>query len=170
MTALFPIALFIGSALWLKKDFSKAMYLSVRGEKRFIWLYILSSALVVMTILGIAAQRDPVTVLYALLYYLMFVAFAEEFIFRGVCAYLLREHSQTTRFLLPSVLFAMTHIFAYNDFSALTGENILSFILSDLLGLVAAGCVFQFLKERTGTLWVPVLLHAVCDFGGMIYG
>lgn len=170
MTSLFPILLVIVSALWLKRDFLEAMYLKIRGERQFVYLFLLSGTLVIMTMVGIAGKKDPVTVLYALLYYLMFVAFAEEFVFRGLCSYLLRDHSQRVRFLLPSFLFAMSHIFAYNDFSALTGGDILSFVLSDLLGLFLMGCAFQFLKEKTGTLWVPVLLHAVCDFGSMITG
>ena len=26
------------------------------------------------------------------------------------------------------------------------------------------GCVFQLLKEKSGTIWIPILLHALMDF------
>ncbi len=36
--------------------------------------------------------------------------------------------------------------------------------LADLAGLTVSGCLFQLLKEKSGTLWLPVLLHAFLDY------
>jgi len=33
-----------------------------------------------------------------------------------------------------------------------------------MAGLVAMGCLFQYLKEKSGSLWIPVLVHAVLDY------
>lgn len=164
LTSLFPIVLLAGCALWLKKDFPDAMGLSVKGKKQGLTVGILASALGVMTIAVMAAGGDRAEILYSLFYYTVLVAFQEEFIFRGLCGCLLKDQDRKLRYLVPSLLFALIHILAYNDFGALTGGYVLSFLLSDVLGLFVMGCAFQFLKEKTGTLWVPILIHAICDF------
>lgn len=151
----------------LKRNFSSAMSLKLKGKIQKTSAVGLVAALVGMTIAGIAIQKDPVTVLYNLFYYFALVAFAEEFVFRGVSAYLLRGCSRNVRFLLPNILFAVAHLFAYNNFGALTVEQILSFAISNVLGLTVMGCIFQVLKEKTGTLWIPVLIHTICDFVGI---
>ena len=38
------------------------------------------------------------------------------------------------------------------------------FITSNMLGLVLTGCIFQYLKEKSGTIWIPVLVHAILDY------
>lgn len=32
------------------------------------------------------------------------------------------------------------------------------------LGLILTGCIFQYLKEKSGTIWIPVLVHAILDY------
>lgn len=151
----------------LKEKFLSAMCLGLKGKMQKAGAVGFAAVLVGMTIAGIVIKKDPVTVIYNLLYYFAFVAFAEEFVFRGLCAYLLRDCSRNVRFLLPNILFAMAHLFAYNNFEALTLEQVLSFAISSVLGLTIMGCIFQAVKEKTGTLWLPILLHTVCDFAGI---
>lgn len=167
LSSLFPFLLLVLSAFSLKKAFWSVMCLAVNKKHQIGCIAALSGVLVIMAAIGMVCKREPVTVLYNLFYYLVLVAFTEEFVFRGFCACLLRDCSMPIRYLLPNVLFALAHIFAYNDFSALSMEFIGSFVFSNLLGLVAIGCLFQFLKEKTGTLWIPVLIHTICDFAGI---
>lgn len=46
----------------------------------------------------------------------------------------------------------------------MTGEYVISFIRNDMIVLFFVGCMNQALKEKTGTIWIPVLLHAAWDF------
>lgn len=167
MTALFPMLLCLLSAFILKRDFPTAMYLRIQGKTQAVSVAGLSLVLAVMAAVGIMIRKDTVTILYNLFYYLVFVAFTEEIVIRGVCVYLLRDFSWKLRYLLPNVLFALMHIFAYHNFEALTSEYVFSFLVSNLPGLLMMGCVFQLLKEKTGTLWVPILVHTICDFAGV---
>lgn len=165
-TALFPVLLL--SAGILKRDFPKAMSLRVTGKAQTISVAVLSLELAVMAAVGIITRKDTVTILYNLFYYLGLVAFTEEFMIRGVCVYLLRDFSWKLRYLLPNLLFALMHIFAYHNFEPLNLEYVVSFLLSNLPGLLMMGCVFQLLKEKSGTLWVPILVHTICDFTGTL--
>ncbi|MDO4554514.1 MAG: CPBP family intramembrane metalloprotease [Lachnospiraceae bacterium] len=72
------------------------------------------------------------------------------------------------RYLIPNLLFAFTHIFSYTHFDVVTLHVLFEFAISQMLGLILAGCAFQFLKEKTGTLWIPVLLHALFDYTSLL--
>lgn len=51
--------------------------------------------------------------------------------------------------------------FSYANLGAITVPYVISFVSSELLGLLTMGCIFQFLKEKSGTLWTAVLVHAI---------
>ena len=52
--------------------------------------------------------------------------------------------------------------FSYANWGAITVPYVvISFVSSELLGLLTMGCIFQFLKEKSGTLWMAVLVHAI---------
>lgn len=53
------------------------------------------------------------------------------------------------------------HLFSYANWGAITVPYVISFVSSELLGLLTMGCIFQFLKEKSGTLWMAVLVHAI---------
>lgn len=77
---------------------------------------------------------------------------------------LLRTEKSSLRYLIPNVLFATMHIFSYAGWGMITLHYLITFVFSQMLGLIAMGCIFQFLKEKSGTIWVPVLVHAILDF------
>ena len=72
-------------------------------------------------------------------YYLVFIGFGEEFLCRDVCTDFLWEASPPVRYLVPNLCFAMLHLFARTGW-----------------GVIA--------KEKSGSLWLPVLLHALMDY------
>lgn len=160
----YSITLFLVFLIRLKGDFPKAFSLSVQGKIQWLWVGGLLCLLAVMVLVSIQRTGDPVLIFLNLIYYVVFIGFAEEFLIRGVCVYLLREMPWRVKYLLPNFLFALLHIFAFNHFAPLTPASVLGFLTSDVLGLMASGCCFQLLKDRTGTLWVPVLLHGMLDF------
>lgn len=164
LLSLFPIALMVLSALVLKKDFGAVLGLRLKGPGQITAVSILAGILGLMTLFGIVYSGDMVGTLYSLLFYLVVVAFEEEFIFRGLFGALLKDFSAPVRYLLPNTLFALPHIFGYAQFGPLNGQLLFSFVTTQLLGFVVIACFFQFLKEKSGTLWVPILVHACCNF------
>lgn len=159
-----PFLLFLIALFVLKKDFWEEMYLCIRGKKQTVTIALLISVLVIMTAVGLIINEDKVTILYDLFYYLVLVAFTEEFVVRGLCVYLLKDFSWKLRYLIPNAAFGIMHIFSYADYGNLTPEYVIRFLTSNLLGLLVVGCLLQLLKEKSGTLWVPILIHAICDY------
>lgn len=87
-----------------------------------------------------------------------------EFLIRGICVYWLKDENNYIRYLVPNILFAAMHLFSYASWGEITPVYVFSFITSQMLGLILTGCIFQYLKEKSGTIWIPVLVHAILDY------
>lgn len=161
---LIPAVLLILFTLYLKKNFASGMYLILRGKTQRITAGVLCAAALGLAAYCLIVKEDRITILFSLLYYFVFIAFAEEFVFRDVCTYFLRDASWPIRYLIPNLCFAVLHVFAYANWGKITGAYLLHFFSADMLGLVAMGCCFQLLKEKSGTIWISVLLHGLMDF------
>ena len=156
-----PILLFFLFLFRLGKNFPTEMYLKITGKMQKCTVGILGGILLALALWCLVTKADKVTVLYNLLYYTVFIAFAEEFVVRGICVYLVRGEEPYIRYLAPNLLFAVMHLFSYANWGAITVPYVISFVSSELLGLLTMGCIFQFLKEKSGTLWMAVLVHAI---------
>lgn len=98
-------------------------------------------------------ERQPVYLLYLVPVTLLFVAPAEEFIFRGLVQGLFRRAYG----VLPAVVIASA-LFGVSHYIALGGEG------SKLAYLAVAamlGVILGLLHERTENLLVPILVHGV---------
>ena len=164
MILIVPIIIFVIFLLALKKDFAKEMYLRVKGKWQRVGIIASILCLTGILIYHLITQEDRITAIYLLFYYVFIIAFWEEFVCRGACTYLLKNEKTVIRFIVPNLLFALSHIFNYSGWGALTGEYIIKFLRTDMIVLFGVGCINQALKEKTGTIWIPVLLHAAWDF------
>ena len=161
---LYPAALLILFAAFLRKDFIRQMYMTLEGKWQRITAGILLLTILGLTVWCLIVKEDKISVLFSLLYYSVFIAFAEEFLCRDVCTWFLQDFSWPVRYLIPNICFALLHIFSAANWSEITSSTLLHFFTSQALGLTVAGCLFQLLKEKSGTIWLPVLLHALMDF------
>lgn len=161
MAAILVILIFF---IILRKNFVSEMYLKISEKKQKITVFILTAVLLAVTVFCLITKADKITILYNLLYYTVFIALEEELLVRGVCVYLLKDESNYIRYLVPNILFAAMHLFSYANWGKITSVYVFSFITSQMLGLVLTGCIFQYLKEKSGTIWIPVLVHAILDY------
>ena len=164
MILIVPIIIFAVFFLALKKDFAGEMYLRIKGKLQWLGVIVLILCLTGVLIYHFMTQEDTITAIYLLFYYVFIIAFWEEFICRGACTYLLKNEKTVIKYIVPNLLFALSHIFNYSGWGSLTGEYVVRFLRSDMIVIFCAGCVFQALKEKTDTIWIPVLLHAAWDF------
>jgi len=162
-----PILLIVIGLAVFKNRFAQELAFTVSGKKQWMIVFILIGVLLCETAAALIVKKNAGSVLYGLLYYTVFIAFTEEFVARGICGRLLKEENIWLRYLWPNCLFAAMHFFAYADWKEITADYALHFFTGSFLGLMAGGCVFQFLKEKTGTLWTPILIHAALDFGNV---
>ena len=161
MVAILVILIFF---IILRKKFVSEMYLKISEKKQKITVLILIAILLAVTVFCLITKADKITVLYNLLYYTVFIALEEELLVRGVCVYLLKDENNYIRYFVPNILFAAMHLFSYANWGKITPVYVFSFITSQMLGLVLTGCIFQYLKEKSGTIWIPVLVHAILDY------
>ena len=159
-----PILIFVLFLLALKNDFVEEMYLRIKGKWQWAGVLGLMVGLAGILIYHLITQEDKITAIYLLFYYIFIIAFTEEFICRDVCTYFLKNEKTFIRFFVPNLFFAVMHIFNYSGWGAMTGEYIISFIRNDMIVFFFVGCMNQALKEKTGTIWIPVLLHAAWDY------
>ena len=165
MEFLFPAVLLILFALVLKKDFFSSMYMTLKGRWQRITAAVLIAAILGFTVYGLAVKPDKVSILLSLFYYLVIIAFAEEFVIRDTCTYFLRDASWPLRYLLPNFFFALPHLFNYAGWDAINGGVLINFLFNGvLLGYVLGGCLLQLLKEKSISIWLPVLLHCLMDY------
>ncbi len=162
---LLPAVLLILFAALLKKDFSSALYFRLWGKWQRAAAAILMAAILGFALYGLVTKQDKASVLISLLYYLVVVAFSEEFVIRDACTYLLRDSSWPLRYLLPNAIFALLHLFLYAEWGEIGAEVLIRFFTTGtFFGYVSMGCLFQLFKEKSGSLWLPVLLHGLMDY------
>ena len=162
---LLPAALLILFAIVLKKDFASALYFRLRGKWQRTVAAILTTVIIGFTLYGLITKQDKASILVSLLYYLVVVAFSEEFVIRDACTWFLRDNSWPLRYLLPNAIFALLHLFLYAEWGEIGGEVLIRFFTTGtFLGYVLMGCLFQLFKEKSGSIWLPVLLHGLMDY------
>jgi membrane protease YdiL (CAAX protease family) len=125
------------------------------------WLLAWVPMLFVLFALGLSLSigLPPAPVLALVLLNCLFVGFSEELMFRGAILQAFRGAlSIWPAILLSSLMFGAVH--SLNVF--VTGELMPALIQST--GAFLSGLVFVALRLRTGTLWVPIVVHALWDF------
>ena len=161
---LLPAALLILFAIVLKKDFASALYFRLRGKWQRTVAAILTTVIIGFTLYGLITKQDKASILVSLLYYLVVIAFSEEFVIRDACTWFLRDNSWPLGYLLPNAIFALLHLFLYAEWGEISGEVLIRFFAGSFLGYVLMGCLFQLFKEKSGSIWLPVLLHGLMDY------
>ena len=164
LTSAVPILLFIIFLMLLKKDFADEMYLKIKNKWQWGGILALLAVFTGAVVYFLISREDRISTIYCVFYYTFFIAFTEEFVCRDVCTWLLKKEKSEIRYVIPNLLFAVMHIFNFSGWDTLTNEFILKFLFHDLIMLFAVGCFFQLLKEKTGTIWIPVLVHAIWDY------
>lgn len=101
----------------------------------------------------------PATVLILILINTLFVGFSEELMLRGAIFQAFRHSvSIWVAVLLTSLVFGAMHslnVFVTGDLRAALIQSTAAFL---------SGIVFIALRLRTGSLWPPIIVHALWDF------
>lgn len=130
---------------------------------RLSWLPMLYvfGALVLATLIGL----PPPTVLMIILVNTMLVGFSEELMLRGVVLQAFRHSASIwAAVLLTAVLFGAMHslnVFVTGDLKGALIQSSAAFL---------SGLVFIALRLRTGSLWPPIIVHALWDFATFTLG
>ena len=162
LIALPMIVVLIGTIIRYKRDFDdKLNYIKT---DRYLFTLILTTVYALMLPLSTRLASSPRTGAFAWFYYLFFIAFLEEFLFRGLVPNLM-ERSSFPLFInvvVPAILYAAYQSalpFAQHGVSFAT----LYGILPDIIWSLAFHFALMAMKKWTGAMWLPIIVHAMSE-------
>lgn len=151
--------LFISTILLiLNKKNLKDFHLCFTSQKEIFVL------IVVMIILFFLHNDFTIGGFYKFFFYLVIISFGEEFLFRGFIYNRLKSKSEVIAIILSGIIWGIGHAILP---SILTNAGIGHLLLSmcyEIGGGVVSGWYFIYIQEKSGSLWIPVLIHAILDY------
>jgi membrane protease YdiL (CAAX protease family) len=142
--------------VWYLGWWQRAGY-AVLGHIADLPLYLLPAAMAFLPLFEETAPTLPGTVAIFVMLSIV-VALAEETFFRGLILQSLRPAGPLVAVLLSSLLFALPHLL-----NSLGGIWDPVFTLVDTFAAFGIGIAFSALVLRTGTIWPPIVLHALIN-------
>lgn len=118
--------------------------------------------------IDLASIRDALTgdvgvtahnFIYVAIYISLINSLLEEFFFRGFAFLILKENTgRLFAYVFSALLFALYHV------GMTSGWFHWSIYLLAMTGLFAGGCIFNYLNEKTGTIYPSWLVHMFANF------
>lgn len=165
-----PILCMIGIAVWVwKRQFPAVFGLTTGDKKKRCSMLLAGGAFVLLLAAALVKEvNTPANLLYQRLYYLIFIALAEEALCRGLLPVLMEkgEFPKWCVWIIPGVLFGMMHTLI----PAIKGTLTAATVFSSIGGMLVSHCVFYAWRRWSGTLWLPIFIHAALDFAGVFIG
>ncbi len=124
----------------------------------------------IMIILFFLHKDYSIEGFYLFIFYLFFVAFTEEFIFRGYLYNRMCKDSRITAIIISGFFFGIGHAVLPSVMANADVFQLLLAMVSEVGGGVLIGWYFIVLQERSKTIWIPVLIHAILDYTVGIIG
>ncbi len=101
---------------------------------------------------------------YIAFFYLVIIAFSEEVIYRGYVYTRMRSYNRILAILISGILFGITHAVLPGIMNHLSYAHILFNMLSHIGGGILMGYFFIYLMEKSESIFVPILIHALLDY------
>ena len=160
-----PIIVILIVALCMKgKVATEKFSFQIRTRSANIIVTILSLIYVFQLVSWLGFSDEKVTIVFQWLYYLLSVAFLEEFEFRALFPVILeKEFSRPVQWLLPNILYALAHCVPM-VVTEMELSQILTHTFNNLGEYVLYGLFLEWCKRKTKCLWGGVLFHALTDF------
>lgn len=131
----------------------------------------LSIILLAIYILAFILNRDyTVRGIYKAFFYLFIVALPEEVIHRGYIYNSLKKHNKISAIIISGVLFGIMHSILPSIISESGLLIMVKNMFNELAGGILGGFMFIFYLEKSGSIFVPILIHALLDYNYSILG
>ncbi len=151
------LALLIALALWRLKMFAAAGF----GPRMDLASFVIGLPLLALGLLAFLDPDKPAMIAVDFVGWgviALLVGFTEEAIFRGVLWLALEGTSLWRRAIITSALFGLIHLIA----GTLVGIP-WTIAGSQAIFAVSVGLIFAAMRERAGTIWSVIIVHAVFD-------
>lgn len=108
--------------------------------------------------------------IYKVWFYLCIIGFFEEFVFRGYAYNFLVSTNRIAAILISGSFFGVMHAISPIILGQLSLISGIIEIASNIGGGIVSGYLFIYLEEKSQTLFVPILVHAVLDYSYKLWG
>lgn len=157
-------------AIGVKRIGSKKLFLHIPSKK--IWKILLAVFVIAYCALfayALNISHNIIKALYTFIFYLVFVSFTEEYLYRGLVPALQKnELPKVMEWILPNVLFSLSHyVMLFVEPSGMSGIAITDLLIF-FISTAIFGIIMEFLKRNSNSLYIGVLAHAIYDFYGEI--
>jgi membrane protease YdiL (CAAX protease family) len=132
------------------------------GRRRDGALYLLPAAIALFSLSeGISVTGWREVALFAV--FSLIVAWSEEAFFRGLILQTLLPAGIRIAIIISALLFGLPHLFNF-----LGGLWDPLFVIANAIAAFGIGVTFAALVIRTGTIWPPIMIHALVNFTALI--
>lgn len=154
------LTLVIATLLWRFRLFAAIGFTSGIGW----WSFVIGLPLIALGVLAFFEPGRPALTVGALAGWtvvVLFVAFTEETLFRGILWRAMSEAGVWKRVITTSFLFGLSHF--------ITALGVFGWSMASVYGLSAFGfgMVFAAMRERAGTIWSVIIVHIVFDIAAI---
>lgn len=102
--------------------------------------------------------------IYNAVFYLLFVGIPEEMIYRGYLYLQLKKWNKKGAIIISGMMFGYMHAILPAVINEVRGMELLISMFSQVGGGICYGLIFIGLYELSGSLLVPMMLHALLDY------
>lgn len=126
--------------------------------------------LLLYVVLFIGNQDFTLKGYYQAFFYLCVVAFSEEVVFRGyLFGKIDKEYGFWSGAIISGIFFGIGHAFLPSIMRNASIGMFFREMLSDVIGQgIVAGAIFAILYKKSNTLYVPILVHAIINYSGVV--
>ncbi|NYT21069.1 MAG: CPBP family intramembrane metalloprotease [Methanomicrobiales archaeon] len=141
---------------WARAGFSSL------GRRQDLLLYLLPAAVALVSLTeGVSAAGWHEVAMFAI--FSLIVAWTEEAFFRGLILQTLLPAGTRIAVVVSAVLFGLPHVL--NAFGGLWDPL---FAIANTVAAFGIGITLAALVVRTGTIWPPILIHALVNFTALL--
>jgi membrane protease YdiL (CAAX protease family) len=130
---------------------------------RFQNTYLQYILIAIMVLLFILHKDFTIGGLYKFFFYLVVVAFGEEFIFRGY-VYNKLKSKKILAIIVSGLFFGIMHAILPGVIAGKSISQIGINMLNEIGGGIVIGYFFIYLQEKSKSLIIPVFVHAILDY------
>ncbi len=159
-----PMAfVFIGSKMRYRRNFGEE--LEYVKTDRYVFTLLLTTIYTFMLPLGVVVSSSPTKGAYAWFYYIFFISFFEEFLYRGLIpTYMERSNlPKVLIYILPSLFYALYQTALPFGRSGFSVEVLITTVPNIVLS-IALHYLLYAAKKWSGAMWLPIILHAIIEF------
>lgn len=130
----------------------------------FVKNYLQYVLIIIMVTLFFLHFDFTITGYYKFLFYLIVVAFGEEFIFRGYLYNKLKPYNKVSAVILSGLVWGSMHAILPG---LMAGNGIIQIgvsMLSEIGGGILVGWYFIYIQEKSKSLYIPIFVHAILDY------